>query len=165
MGPGRIKIEGMAVASENGLRVRIASSGDGDALVPLITAFFIEEGIDAAEAGWRANLAAMIADPRTCFLVAERDGVPVGFASATYTNGIEFGRSAEIEDLFVLGPYRGLGIGRALFEAMLAWARDVGAAMAIVVLTPAGQADGGLAAFYDSYGFTASDRRIRYLAL
>jgi GNAT superfamily N-acetyltransferase len=155
----------MADTPESGLKVRFATSADGDALVPLVTAFFIEEGIDAAEAMWRANLAAMIADPRTCFLVAERDGVPVGFASATYTNGIEFGRSAEIEDLFVLGPYRGLGIGRALFEAMLAWARDAGAAMAIVVLTPTGQSDGGLAAFYDAFGFTQSDRRIRYLAL
>jgi GNAT superfamily N-acetyltransferase len=145
--------------------IRTADGDDLERLVPLLAAFFIEEGIEVAEAGWRANLAAMIADPRSCFLLAERDGVPVGFASATYTNGIEFGRSAEIEDLFVLGPYRGLGIGRALFEAMLAWARDVGAAMAIVVLTPAGQADGGLAAFYDSFGFAASDRRIRYLAL
>jgi GNAT superfamily N-acetyltransferase len=145
--------------------IQRAGEDDLERLVPLVAAFFVEEGIGVTEAGWRANLAAMIVDPRSCFLVAERDGVPVGFASATYTNGIEFGRSAEIEDLFVLGPYRGLGIGRALFEAMLAWARDVGAAMAIVVLTPAGQADGGLAAFYDAFGFAASDRQLRYLAL
>ena len=143
--------------------IRQATAGDLERLVPLVTAFFVEEGIEAT--GWQGNLAAMIADPRSCFFLAERDGVPVGFATATCTNGIEFGRSVEIEDLFVLAPYRGLGLGRTLFEAMLAWAREAGCAKAIVVLTPVGQADGGLAAFYDSFGFEATDRQLRYLEL
>lgn len=143
--------------------IRQATAGDLERLVPLVTAFFVEEGIEATD--WRGNLAAMIADPRACFFMAERDGVPVGFATATYTNGIEFGRSAEIEDLFVLAPYRGLGIGREMFEAMLAWARGQACAMAVVVLTPAGQTDGAPAAFYDSFGFETSDRQLRYLTL
>jgi len=145
--------------------IRQADVADVALVAPLVTAFFEEEGIDVDETVWRANLSAMIADPRSCFLVAIEDGATTGFATATCTNGIEFGRSAEIEDLFVLPALRGRGLGRRLFEAVLAWAQDLDARMAIVVLTPAGQADAGLDAFYESFGFVTSDRQIRYRTL
>ena len=70
----------MTRTSESGPQVRIGSPGDADALVPLVAAFFAEEGIDTVEARWRINLAAMLADPRSCLLVAEVDGTPVGVA-------------------------------------------------------------------------------------
>jgi GNAT superfamily N-acetyltransferase len=55
------------------------------------------------------------------FLVAESDGAPVGLLMIilpSWTN------SAEITDFAVDRPLRGQGVGRALLEAAIAWARQ-----------------------------------------
>jgi ribosomal protein S18 acetylase RimI-like enzyme len=78
-----------------------------------------------AEEKWRAELA----DPALAVRIAEDGGEPAGFAKLGPPS-LPFevsGPTAELRQLYVLGPWHGAGIGQALMEWALAEARARGA--------------------------------------
>jgi GNAT superfamily N-acetyltransferase len=81
----------------------------------------------------RAELERDFDDPRFTTLVAETGGRVVGSAigcslevSSSNTSLIRPARSGFLGYAAVLPEARGLGVGRALGEAILAWSRDAG---------------------------------------
>lgn len=69
-----------------------------------------------------ANLPGEYAEPRGCILLAEYQGQSVGCVAVR-----PFGQDVcEMKRLYVTPGYRGLGIGRALAEAVIEKARRIG---------------------------------------
>jgi ribosomal protein S18 acetylase RimI-like enzyme len=90
-------------------------------------------------------------------LVAELDGVPVGFIMARVDLG-EFGRSetsATMDTIGVDPDYRDRGVGRALLSQLLA---NLSTLRVDKVLTEIDWADRELMGFLDRCGFTPSPR-------
>jgi ribosomal protein S18 acetylase RimI-like enzyme len=87
-------------------------------------------------------------------LIAERDGEPIGYAVVSVDDGPptwDVGeRTAEIESLSVLASERGNGVGRALTEAALEFAAEVGAAATFVGVA---HSNAPALRFYDREGF------------
>ena len=110
--------------------IRNATAADLDALVRLLGVLFsIEADFRADPARQRRGLEQMLEDPeRRAVLVAERDGAVIGMATAQLViSTAEGAPSAVVEDVVIEVAERGRGAGRALLEAIEAWARSRGA--------------------------------------
>jgi len=110
--------------------IRNATAADLDALVRLLGVLFsIEADFRADPARQRRGLEQMLEDPeRRAVLVAERDGAVIGMATAQLViSTAEGAPSAVVEDVVIEAAERGRGAGRALLEAIEAWARSRGA--------------------------------------
>jgi ribosomal protein S18 acetylase RimI-like enzyme len=128
------------------VRVRQADFSDASALADLHGQAWREalsrDPADGAEEKWRA----LLAQKGTSCLLAEADGVAVGFVVTTAS-----APTASIEDLFVHRDYRRRGLGRRLISAALDALRDgIGCNLWVE--------DGNVAArrLYDSFGFVAT---------
>lgn len=141
--------------------IRPAWPEDAPALEPLFRAFFAEDRIPVSP-DLAANLKAMLADDRAQIWVLEIGGEACGLASAALTRGVEFGLSAEIEDLYVAPAHRGGGHARALIETAIAWCEAQGAREIGLVIAPEAEAEQGLSRFYARFGFADSGRRVFY---
>ena len=73
----------------------------------------------AGEERWRERLADVAYN-----LVADLDGEPAGLASVTAPDG---DGASRVLSLWVAPAARGRGVGEALLEALIAWAREHGA--------------------------------------
>ncbi len=79
---------------------------------------------ELAEAWWvrRSKYERWLKDPETFFVLAERDGEPVGYAFVTlgppYASWATGDRIAALETLSVLPEHRGAGIGAELIAAV-----------------------------------------------
>ena len=75
---------------------------------------------------------AILHGPTSTALIAERDGVPVGYITGHIENDERrlLPRKGVIEDWFVEEPERGTGVGRALLEALLEKFREAGCQVA-----------------------------------
>lgn len=144
------------------IEIATAVPNDVDGLLPLIAAFFREEGIETPAQTQHCNLLAMMAAADSHILLAKVGDRPVAFATATLTRGIEFGLAAEIEDLYVVPQARGRSLARRLMEALIAWCEGQGAQEIIVVITPEGMEAIDLPAFYRRFGFRDSGRTLLY---
>ena len=144
------------------IEIAAAKPRGADGLLPLIAAFFREEGIETPPDAQRRNLLAMMAAPDSHILLAKEGDQPVAFATATLTRGIEFGLAAEIEDLYVAPDARGQGLARRLMQALIAWCESQGAQEIIVVITPEGMEAIDLPAFYRRFDFRDSGRTLLY---
>ena len=144
------------------IEISAAKPCGADGLLPLIAAFFREEGIKTPPQARRRNLLAMMAAPDSHILLAKEGDQPVAFATATLTRGIEFGLAAEIEDLYVVPDARGKGLARRLMQALIAWCESQGAQEIIVVITPEGMEAIDLPAFYRRFDFRDSRRTLLY---
>jgi len=131
----------------------------------LLERFFREEGFATPVEAMRSSLRAMLIDPGSAVFVARQKGKAVGVATVTTSLGIEYGRSAEIEDLYVLPEVRGGGIAGALIEAVCSWCRGQGVSAVLVTVTPEGEATHGLLDYYQRRGFTNTGRLILERAL
>src|SRR3989339_1644357 len=70
-----------------------------------------------------------IVDERGCVFFAEIDGKIVGYLSGSEIDSEEYRkvmRVAEADDMFVLGEFRGKGIGGELHDAFIGWCRKRG---------------------------------------
>lgn len=93
------------------------------------------------EVRWRARLAAV-----PCNLLADLDGAAAGMVSAALLGeGV-----AEVLSMWVAPPARGRGVGDALMNAALGWARAEGASQVILNVRSANQPAIGL---YRRHGF------------
>lgn len=92
--------------------------------------------------------------------VAEgRDSKIVGLAITTLSFGLEQGRIAELEDLFVRPAARHGGIGAALIDS-INWARSRGCRALELVVAPTGGNVARLHRYYARHGVTDVGRRL-----
>ena len=134
------------------------SSESFEAALNLLERFFREEGFDTPAEQMRVFLADMLASSQTAIFLARSAGEGVGVATVTTSLGLEYGRSAELEDLYVLPRSRGHGIASALIESVCNWCNQLGCRMVQVTVTPQGEATHGLMDFYQQRGFVNTRR-------
>jgi ribosomal protein S18 acetylase RimI-like enzyme len=97
--------------------VRRAGPDDAATVLAMLREFAVEDGdpVTSDAAGW----ARMLARPEVVVLVAERDGEPVGYASAVRRLHLWSARDVlALDDLFVRAGYRDAGIGRLLMTEL-----------------------------------------------
>jgi aminoglycoside 6'-N-acetyltransferase I len=142
------------------ITARRATVADFDAALPLLQRFFAEEGFATSPALIGESLAQLLENPESGVFLAWQEAQAVGVATVTTSRGIEFGLSAEMEDLYVLPEMRGVGAGSALVQAVQNWCREQGCTTIEVVVTPQGQAAHNLIGYYRARGFQESGRVI-----
>ena len=160
----------MRAPAPAGYRIRPATRRDQDLLAEMFRGFLeeqsgwggmfgIEPGRHPAYTDMFARLLESHAGSDGLILIAETetrgDGFasPVGFLMATFATRPGFFRESSrgrIEDAWVRPEHRRAGLGRALVEAALAWARERGAAR--VILQVARRNEAGRA-FWREMGF------------
>jgi ribosomal protein S18 acetylase RimI-like enzyme len=103
------------------------------------------------EADWRRALASRTGP----FLMAEVGDEPAGMARAAEMIGDP--SSAGLYSMWVLPRYRGAGVGQALVDAAVAWARDAGWGRIALYVT---LGNDGAKRLYSRSGFVDTGRRI-----
>ena len=131
----------------------------------LLERFFREEGFDTPAEAMRSSLQTMLVSPNSAVFVARQEGKAVGVATVATSVGIEYGRSAELEDLYVLPEARGCGIAGAMIEAVCSWCQEEGGTVVLVTVTQEGEANHKLLDYYQRRGFTNPGRLILERAL
>ncbi|HVQ31370.1 MAG TPA: GNAT family N-acetyltransferase [Vicinamibacteria bacterium] len=94
---------------------RPATSGDLNAVLPLLRDFYAEDG-EAYDAEAGTALLALLADPSLgrVVLIVDDEGVAVGYVVVAFGYSLEFrGRDAFVDELYVAPTHRGRGLGRA----------------------------------------------------
>lgn len=141
-----------------GARVRTAAAADAPAVARLLHDFNAEFDIPTAAAAVLApRLAALIEAGAATVLLAEGSAAggeaePLGLAVLRLRPSLYEGSlDAYLEELYVVPPRRGEGLGRALLEAAMSAAREAGAGR-IELGTSTG--DVAARALYESAGFT-----------
>jgi GNAT superfamily N-acetyltransferase len=130
--------------------IRSAAVSDRSALFELARAFPTPTPPNFEQ--FSRALDVKLPDPSSCLLVAEQDGRLVGYVSgdchATFYAG---GVTAWVDELLVLEPLRGTGIGRQLLDAFEQWANDR-QSVSVSLATR------GAAAFYEHRGYISRAR-------
>lgn len=111
------------------LTIRPAQAADVGVVLGFIRALAsyekMEDQVVATEEGLREAMFGPAG--RAQALIAEEDGVPVGFALYFYNFSTFLGHEGlYLEDLFVLPEHRGKGCGKALFRALAKIAKEQG---------------------------------------
>ncbi|MBM9537734.1 GNAT family N-acetyltransferase [Desulfobulbus alkaliphilus] len=111
------------------LMVRRARHEDLDDLTALLCLLFsLEADFDWDEKKQHQGLNLMLNNSRGCVLVAENENRIVGMCTGQVViSTAEGGPAVLVEDVVVAEEAQGQGVGRALLEAMAAWAREQGA--------------------------------------
>lgn len=126
----------------------------------LLEQFFREEGFSTPAQRMRASLRTMVTAPGSAVFLAWRGSEAVGVATVTTSVGLEYGRSAELEDLYVLPQERGNGVASALIEAVCGWCYEKQVSVVLVTVTPEGATEHQLTEFYRRRGFADTGRVI-----
>lgn len=108
--------------------VRRAGPEDAAVVLTMVREIAASEDDASDAAGTAESWAAMLARPDVVVLLAERDGVPVGYLCAVRMLHLWLGRDIlALDDLFVRDGYRGARVGRLLMHALarLATAEDL----------------------------------------
>jgi len=145
--------------------IRQAKLAEFEAALSLLERFFAEEDFDTPQAQIRKALVGLINASDSAVFLALLGEIPVGVATVTTTRGIEFGLSAELEDLYVVPEARGAGAGSMLIGAVKDWCRSQGCSLIAVVVTPEGQAAHNLKEYYGGQGFQETGRTLLYAHL
>jgi GNAT superfamily N-acetyltransferase len=137
----------------NGITIAPASEADIPELIDLLAVLFaIEQDFSPDPDKQRRGLATLLASP-TGHIAIARDTTSraVGMATAQLViSTAEGAPSAWVEDVVVREDFRGKGLGRALLDAVLAWARSQGALRAQLL---ADLDNAPALAFYDRVGW------------
>jgi aminoglycoside 6'-N-acetyltransferase I len=131
-----------------------------DTAFDLLRRFFDEEGFDAPDDEMRSALAALLTSESSAVFVAFCGRQAKGVATVTTSVGIEYGLSAEMEDLYVVPQARGKGIASALIDTVCSWCRGQRCTTVLVTVTPEGEAAHGLVDYYQRQGFVNTGRVI-----
>jgi GNAT superfamily N-acetyltransferase len=140
--------------------VRAAGGGDVEAARALLQRFFDEEGFDVSPLRVGTALASMLEGSDAAVFVAWREGEAVGVATVAIVMSLEYGRVAEIGDVFVPAEHRSHGIAGDLLETAAQWAGQRGCGAINVVVTPGGDQAHELTAFYRRRGFENTHRTL-----
>ena len=121
-------------SQENPFNIDIAKLEDIPALVELLaTLFSIEADFKPDVAKQIKGLRMLILSPETGVIKVARDndGLAIGMVSAQLVISTAQGApSAWVEDMIIDEKYRGIGLGKALLNDTLAWAKQKGASRA-----------------------------------
>jgi len=149
----------------NGVTIASACEADIPELIGLLAVLFaIEQDFSPDPVKQRRGLAALLASP-TGHIAIARDTTSraVGMATAQLViSTAEGAPSAWIEDVVVREDFRGQGLGRALLDAALDWARNQGAVRAQLL---ADLDNAPALAFYDRVGWRPTRLGARRLML
>lgn len=148
------------------INIKQATQQDAAKIMPLLAQFFEEDGFDIAFENLPTAIAAMLKDPGSAIFVAWCGVDAIGVATVTTTSqGLEFGRYAELEDLYVIPEVRQTGIGGALIDRVKQWCRQIGCNVLSIVVTADAQATRNLIAYYQKHGFQPSHRSTLFYRL
>lgn len=140
------------------LQIAEVTEDDRETAVGLLAQFFAEEGFATPRYRIAANLDRMCAD-RACWVaLARTGGQAVAVVTVTTMLYVEWGRLAEIGDLYVVPEHRRRGTARRLVAAAIGWSRVRGCSAAFVTITPEGEARHGLSRFYHRLAFRLTGR-------
>ena len=106
----------------------------------------------ATDAERRPPLAELIGDPDAEVVVGAIDSVPLGFAAVRILPIAGGERVASITNLFVTPDARGVGVGEAIMEHVLAWARSRGVVGVDAQALPGDRATKN---FFETHGLVA----------
>ncbi|MFO1070562.1 MAG: GNAT family N-acetyltransferase [Geminicoccaceae bacterium] len=142
----------------SGLSLRPVGPGDRDRLVGLARAFHAEDGHPLDDGGEAALAALCAGEPFGRGWLAEADGAVVGYVVLSLGFSVEFGgRDGFVDDLYLVPPARGRGLGGALLERLVDEAQALGVRTLHLEVEP----DNGRAeALYARHGFARSPRRL-----
>ena len=129
--------------------LRVATLEDLTILVDL-------EALTFPEDPWSPfMLADELSSPASRYWIAmDEAGVPIGYG------GVKVGGDqADVMTIGVAPRARGRGVGRAILDALLEWARQAGAVEIFLDVRPSNE---GAIALYNSRGFVEIGRRPRY---
>lgn len=106
------------------MEIRPACVADSEQLVPML----VDMGFVDDESALMLRLASFCNSATHRILVAEHDGEILGYAVArdfgTHLRSGDEHRTVKLDDLYTLPGARRRGVGRALVEAVLQWARS-----------------------------------------
>lgn len=137
----------------NGVTLAAAGEADLPELVALLDALFaIEQDFHPDPEKQRRGLRALLASPAAHIAIArDAEARVIGMATAQLViSTAEGAPSAWIEDVVVRDGWRGRGVGCALLDTVLAWARSQGAVRAQLL---ADLDNAPALAFYDHVGW------------
>lgn len=140
--------------------IRPVGVDDAETAAFLLRRFFAEEGFTTPPDLIRSRLDLVLADQTSAVFLAWGSETALGVATVTTSVGIELGRSAELDDLYVWPDARGQGIAQGLIAAVRAWCQAHDVTTLSIVVTPEGQDAHDLVAFYRKRGFHDTGRRI-----
>lgn len=108
------------------LAIRRATDDDVAQMARLAANFGLFSADPQSLAAHSERIAAVLADPSHCVVVADHDGVLVGYAHAQdYGPTLRNSQStARLYDLFVRDDHRQSGLGRRLHRAIVVWCRS-----------------------------------------
>lgn len=99
--------------------VRRAGPDDAETVLTMVREIAAHEGDVTDVASDLPTWTAMLARPEVVVLVAERDGLPVGYVSAVRRLHLWLGTDIlALDDLFVRAGHRDAGVGRLLMRAL-----------------------------------------------
>lgn len=156
----------VAVPADEVLRIdeaaRVASSDDLEALVALAHRAIDEQGQLRGGALWArrearpvpavASLTEALDDPARTVVVGTVDGVAVGYGVVAVEILRDGERLAVVEDLYVEPEARGVGVGEAIMDRMIARASDDGCVGIDALALPG---DRHTKNFFETFGLTA----------
>jgi len=136
---------------------RRATAADAQRILPMMRAYYGEEGYPFDPERARAALLGLVADPGLgeAWLALERDA-PVGYVVVCFGWSLEHqGRDAFVDELFVEAAARGRGVGRRLMDLAIERCR-AGAVRSLHLEVE--RANTKAQALYASLGFRGTDR-------
>lgn len=148
------------------VRLRSAAEHDLLGVRDLVTAFYEEDGFEVVpQVTLEARLRTFLSQSAANVTLAVTSDAIIGFALTTLRLILESGLVAELQDLYVVSEYRGMGVGSALVSDAAQWARDNSAVTLEVVIAPNGRDVTHLDRYYTSAGFLDEGRRLVHLDL
>jgi GNAT superfamily N-acetyltransferase len=118
-----------AVATPVPIALVEATPDDVHVVDGLVAAFHALEGVSVASAPRLASIETLLANPGygRILLIKTGGGEIVGYAVMAFGFSLEFGgRDAYVDEIFILEPQRGKGLGSAALEAVCQRARTYG---------------------------------------
>lgn len=121
-----VQSNGRGVSSR--MQIERASPADIDTIHRLLASQFDEHDIHTSPEALRGAIAAVFEREHLGFFLVARDrGEIIGLAAVSFAWTLEHGgKSAWLDELYVVAGRRGEGVGRALLERVMGEARELG---------------------------------------
>lgn len=106
------------------------------------------------------NLATSLADVKHLILVAEHDGLVLGYCHAEYYEPLYADKLLNVLGLVVDASYQGQGIGSALLDAIASYALEKGI---LAIRLNSGEDRGAAHCFYEKNGYISNKQQKNFI--